>query len=182
MTMQILDKLLYEAEEYEMVDWSAPLGFHPCDYGMNPVGTNTANHRGFYCEWEIADGKLKLERMYVNDSDNNYPPINGDHAMNSAPPPFWGYHGYFNIDLDMSYTGVMAIGRIGRNSPFHIGGIRKRSSFAKVLEITFEDGWLKSVRDVSVKNFEEYTRQIEDECNQWADAIAAAAAEFSEEG
>lgn len=90
MTMQILDTLSYEGEEYEMIDWSAPLGFDPGDYGLHPRGLSTANHRGFCGEWEVVDGALTLMRLIVNDCLDNYPPVNGREAVLGTASPFWG--------------------------------------------------------------------------------------------
>ena len=178
MTMQILDTLLYEGEEYEMIDWSAPLGFDPGDYGLRPRGLNTANHRGFCGEWEIVDGALTLMRLIVNDSLDNYPPVNGREAMFGAAPPFWGYHVYHAVGIVPDFTGTMVIGRARRNSPFHIGGRSARSSFKTVLEITFENGRLTGARDVSTTTFEEYANQVDEEFSQWTEGIMAAASRY----
>ena len=77
MTAQIGDIYRHKQEEYTIVAASAPLSFDPENYGLEPHMISTACCRGYWCEYDITDDGLFLDKLYLFNKDGNYPQFLG---------------------------------------------------------------------------------------------------------
>lgn len=77
MTAQIGDIYKYQKKEFTVVALSSVLLFDPKNYGMEPHASSTACWRGYWCEYAIEDDELLLKDLYLYNSDDKYPPLNG---------------------------------------------------------------------------------------------------------
>ena len=65
MTAQIGDQYKFKNSEYTIVARSAAMDFHPSEYGIMPETACTACWSGFWCVYNITDGGIFLEDLYV---------------------------------------------------------------------------------------------------------------------
>lgn len=84
MTAQIGDIYKLNDKEYEVVALSKPMLFNPKKYGLEPHMLHTGCRRGYCCVYEIKDNRLFLEKLYIHNDSNNYPPIMG---VSVSPEP-----------------------------------------------------------------------------------------------
>lgn len=77
MTAQIGDIYKYQKKEFTVVALSSVMLFDPKNYGMEPHASSTACWRGYWCEYAIEDDELLLNDLYLYNSDDKYPPLNG---------------------------------------------------------------------------------------------------------
>lgn len=190
MTNQIPDELWHENESYVILQGPAKLGFDPIDYAMWPIGLSTANHRGYWCDYAVADGgMLTLEKLSINSRAGYYPPING--VKPSAPRLVkakmerWngkgfetvvedvlsnrGYHFYDNLRLALRYSGRIMLGRT-REAWLCTGYLFPPVwAFREVFELAFEDGLLVDAADISWQFTEERARRIERKLERFSD-------------
>ena len=167
MTAQIGDIYRYQSKEYDMVALSAPIPFHPKNYGLIPHESCTACHRGYWCTYTILDGHLVLNDLYLFNKDGNYPLLNGRDispqkfkeflgckkgGTELEPvllPAYYGHRVYEEVNLLIDYTGRILVGRT-HTPTNHIEGIWNDPwRYKELLEFVFDGGVLTDIIDQS---------------------------------
>lgn len=160
MTAQIGDIYKYEGKQYSIVAMSAPIGFKPQDYGLNPQSCCTACWDGYWCEYQIENRSLLLKNFYMFNSEGNYPPFNG---VNVSEQTYhegrcvgsgkkkaekimlednMGHRVYKNVNLPIPYTGHVLVGD-GFIPGYYIHmGYQNAWAYETLLEFIFENGKL----------------------------------------
>lgn len=144
MTSQLGDIYRYNNHSYYYLRSTGDGLFAPEKYGFFPKSCVSACWRGYFCEYEIADNSLKLQKVCIHDGNNYYPPING--IKYSKGQNFFGHHLYDHIDLTLNFTGkiLLADDEVSRfyyeleleNTPY---------SFETLLSFEFENGKLTKI-------------------------------------
>lgn len=89
MTAQIEDVFQVDGREYSLLGLKGKGLFNADDYGFFPESPHTACWRGYYCEYDVVDGRLLLTELTIRDALDRYPPIGGVEAT----PDTNGCHG-----------------------------------------------------------------------------------------
>lgn len=80
MTRQVPDGMRYEGDDYVILYGPAQFGFEVHDHSLFPIGRNSANHRGYWCECSVVGGRLTLDELHVNNAAGYYPSTLGAEA------------------------------------------------------------------------------------------------------
>lgn len=165
MTAQIGDIYKHNNAEYTFVAASAPLSFAPKDYGLEPHMSSTGCYRGYWCEYEITDNGLSLEKLYLFNKDGNYPAFNGksiepaeykeyQYIKNGKKlkdyfPKYFGHRLYSNVHLLIPYTGKLLLGKDFLQQYYIHMGYQRPFAYETLMEFVFEKGILLDTLDHS---------------------------------
>ena len=147
MTQQITDPFIWEDEEWIFLRAEDIYSlFDPEAFGLMPKMASTACYKGFVVQFRVTEKQLYLDKLWVYSENDSYPPINGNEAQDS------NFHCsmklYNNINLKLSYSGVMIVGRemmdrfLGR-------AFTGPHSYRITHELTFKDGMLVDSKETS---------------------------------
>ena len=162
MTAQIGDIYKYKKKEFTVVALSSVMLFDPKNYGMEPHASSTACWRGYWCEYAIEDDELLLKDLYLYNSDDKYPPLNG---VEVSLPEFkeykcqggkkiimkahFGHRVYKDVNIPIPYTGKILLGD-GFTREYYIHmGFQRGWAYKKLIELVFEEGILLECNDLS---------------------------------
>ncbi len=109
MTAQITDIYYYKTRQYNIVAMSDKPDFHPRNLGLDVSCNNTACWRGYWCEYEISEDIIFLEKLFVNTVDGKYPDINGI-RVNKKSDEYRGHRAYEGLSMAINYTGKILLG------------------------------------------------------------------------
>ena len=167
MTAQISDIYKFQNQEFTLVALSSVMPFDPESFGLEPHSSLTACWRGYWCEYTIATDALLLENLYLFNSNNNYPPLNG---IKVSPPEFvervcysssenryvtvtelahFGHRVYKDINMPIPYTGKILLGGGFLHEYYIHMGHQKSWAYQKLIELVFENGLLLKHNDLS---------------------------------
>lgn len=108
--MQVPDSIIWKKKRYKFVgaDNIYEL-FDPSKFGFEPEAIDTACWKGFIIYFIVnQNDELILNRLDINDSNDNYPLINGIKGCENRE----GYHIYKNINLLLNnYSGTIIIAK-----------------------------------------------------------------------
>ena len=144
---------------------SAPFPFHPRDFGLESHASSTACHRGYWCEFAIADRELRLQTLYLYNENDHYPPFLGklvspqefrevtysvgEKTYTRLSPAHYGHRVYRDVDLPIPYTGSILLG-CGFMPEYYVhGGFQRSWAYRELIELTFEKGKLTDCLDQS---------------------------------
>lgn len=183
MTAQRGDIYKHNGKEYTLIALSSSLPFDPKNYALEPHTRSTACYRGYWCTYAIEDEILHLEELYIFNRDGNYPTLNGvdisEEEYTEALvirnrvkrteliPKYAGHRVYKNINLPVSYTGKMLLGKdFIRDYYIHLG-FQRYWAYKHLIELVFEDGILVETNDYSdvAKQQRELLKQLESNPN-----------------
>ena len=108
---------------------------------------HTACYRGYYCIYKIVRNGLYLDQLCIKDGHNKYPLING---IEAGPDNNDG-RVYEKIDLPILYTGVLRIGADFKSEYYIHMGFQKPSAYGIVWDLTFMDGKMTDMKDISAQ-------------------------------
>lgn len=162
MTAQINDTLLFEGTEYRLGRESGTL-FRPSEYGLRPVCLCTACRRGYKAHFAIEDGHLYLEGLEVDLNSPlvkghvQAPPINGSLPIDSTIEDVGSMFEfvYRGLHIPVNQTGPLIIRTDEITELVHYWGFQPNATFRTVLELTFKDGHLLTLKDLSAQYAEE---------------------------
>jgi hypothetical protein len=172
------DSILYEEESYVILGSSRYDGlFDPQQFGIT-LDSYTSSPRALGCAYSVTDGTLLLSSLEIGSKGGVYPLINEirpcfshnlDDGSEEEVPEFY-YQAvetrdargkiawrvdtealYQGIDMPMAYTGTLRIGR-DPDARYYLGFFLSGWPdwmHRKVLDLTFLDGHLESVTDLS---------------------------------
>lgn len=107
MTVISHDGLFIGSEEYEITNCTDRIRFDPEDHAIKARLYSTANSKGFYCDYEVASGRLRLRSLCTYNSEGDYPPLNGVEAR--PPKSKYDVAVWEDVGLEMDYTGALVI-------------------------------------------------------------------------
>lgn len=145
MTGQIDDQCKYDGREFSVAGIEGRGLFNPAALGMSTVPLHTACWRGFYCLYQIEDGRLYLEELTLRTHEDRYVPIDG---VLPAPDEYGRYiYRALRHPVDFSGKLLLAAGFI-EELYVHMG-FQGPSSYETVIELTLEQGLVTASRDRS---------------------------------
>ena len=152
-TEQVNDNFDYKGKTYSLTGKRIPLDLSK--WGLRPEGFTTGCYRGYMASFILVGDKLVLIDLVANNGfmHDTAPEINGVTPKKYKREERWsgffvGDLEYKNIFLPLDYTGsaILKDGRI-------IGGMHGRfddaAGYKTAIELTFENGILKSEKDIS---------------------------------
>lgn len=152
MTAQIGDQYKYSNGEYTFVAQSAPIPFHPSEFGIIPMAACTACWSGFWCVYNITEDGIFLEDLYVNSGNEQYPAINGilpECQDGNETFTYMGHHRYAGLNIKIPYTGKILVGGDFVHGYYRHMGHQRPWAYKKLLELVFENGKLIQTTDQS---------------------------------
>ena len=152
MTAQIGDKYMYYGEEYSIVALSNPVQFDPVYYGITPSAATTACWAGYWCEYDISEKGLILDKLYINSKDGSYPDINGVSAKSESktkPYEYMEHHLYEGLDMHIDYTGRIVAGAGFLREHYIHMGYQRAWAYETLVEFVFKNGSLLNTIDHS---------------------------------
>lgn len=164
MTAQIGDIYKYKGTNYTCLDRTGQTFFDPRNYGFTPTRCTSACWRGFWCEYEIANSKLKLQTLHIHDENGNYPELNGisiipiefmtDELYNGentiqVKVPYEGFQTYNDLNLSIDLTGKTLLASDFIDEFYRHMGYQVPYGFKKLISIEYEHGAVKEIVDHS---------------------------------
>lgn len=101
------DGLFIGSEEYEITNCTDRIRFDPEDHAIKARLYSTANSKGFFCDYEVASGRLRLRSLCTYNSEGDYPPLNGVEVQ--PPKSKYDVAVWEDVGLEMDYTGALVI-------------------------------------------------------------------------
>lgn len=147
MTSQVTDRVKYKGKNYELIGSSrGELLFNIFKYGLNPTMMHTACYRGFFCEYELTEEGLFLQKLTFYDESKKYPEING------IKPKIKEYEAVYNgLKLKIRLSGRFRIAR-GFIQKYYIHmGYQKASAFRSVTDFELSRGRVTGIKDRSAE-------------------------------
>ena len=107
MTATGFDGIFIGNDGYAITNCTERIDFNPESYGIKACMFSTANHQGYYCEYEIADGRLHLRSLYTYNAEGVYPPLNGVDPI--LPKAWYDDAAWEDVRLPIDYTGFLVL-------------------------------------------------------------------------
>ena len=165
MTVQVGDIYKVNKETYICLETSNGDLFNPRFYGFRPEGVSTDCIIGYWCEFEIADERLKLQKLHIHDKNDYYPTINGvsisateyvdalkvedEGLIPTKIPRYWGYQTYEHLELVIPYTGMILLAKDLVDDYLFPSFCPKPYEYKKLLSFEFNKGIVKRSEDHS---------------------------------
>ncbi|MBP5094117.1 MAG: hypothetical protein J6332_08735 [Abditibacteriota bacterium] len=148
MTQQITDPFIWEDEEWIFLRAEDIYSlFDPEAFGLMPEMSSTACYKGFVVQFRVTEKQLYLDKLWVYCENDSYPPINGIEPKDDDDIDY-GMKLYDNINLKLSYSGVMIVGREMMDR-FQGRAFTGPHSYRITHELTFKDGMLVDSKETS---------------------------------
>lgn len=147
MTAQIPNTVMIRKKVYDIIGLERGALFCPEDHGFRPSMIHSGCYDGFYARYTISRKRLILDRLTIYSEDKTYPVLNG-----AAPKPSRQEYGcmvYNNVNLQISYTGAIRLGRDLMPRYSVRIGYHKPSAYRTVIDCFFESGLLVRLIDRS---------------------------------
>lgn len=145
MTGHIHDKFIVFGDEFHLIEQKGNDLFDPFSYNMITYVNNSANSRGFYCEYELTDTELLLQNLYIN---TNHPvQLNGIDAKESKDRHF--KFQYQNINLKINYTGILILAK--DLPPSNYMGFQEIMAYNKIVHVILSEGNIENMMNISEK-------------------------------
>ena len=155
MTNQITDTVVYEGDDYSVIETDryqlAGGGLAtPAQFGMSATKMHTACHRGHFSVYELTEGALYLREMTLLARDGNYLPIAG--VMPAVDEDLCAT--YLGLRISIPASGKFRLARDFDSERYlrlynQSGREPQASGFNVVLDIVLKDGALTGVVDRS---------------------------------
>lgn len=153
MTAQIKDQFILDEVEYSIIGYTKDIPFNLQYFNLNPQMSTTACWRGFQRFFTIANSKLYILNLEVNDGGAIESPE--DASIHDVKPILindknsYFNQRYENIYHHIPYTGSVIIGAsfIVNCTPY--GRLPDFWCYQNVIHLTFNDGALESNSDIS---------------------------------
>ncbi len=155
MTRQIPDRIKIRKKEYDIAaatDFNNLLDIKK--FGFEPKTMHTGCWKGFYVDFIVDDGILKLNSLTILDKNGYYPKINDVEAKTTR----WAkgelekhlshIKEYDNINLDIDYTGHIYVADIEYNLRISWTDNIPFDRCENIKDLYFENGVLISISDV----------------------------------
>jgi len=152
MTMQVLDVVIYEREQYDLVGWNAGRIFDPAKFGIQTAPLNTGCLRGCHCFFKIDQETFLLDSMKIRSEDGNYFKINDVHPTPRGQIAGKGEVTYHGLNLNIPYTGTIRLGK-DLTGPPHFSTFLPPDEwmYSKVIDVELSNGSVQSIKDMSAE-------------------------------
>ena len=157
MTAQINDTILYQNEEYALAGINGAGLFVPQELGLETAAACTACWRGYLCQYEVADGRLRLRQLSISFPR---PTMNAIERGEPSPtvlgkpgrvePGRW-YCLYEDLRTEMPFSGGLLLGAGFIRELYVHMGFHPAWKYRKVCELSFDQGGLTAARDRSAE-------------------------------
>lgn len=159
MTAQAPDLFRLDGEDYAIAGISGAPLFDPDDHGLVTPMTSTGCWRGHVCTYALAADRLVLAELLVGaHATLRGAPIRPGTALfggAAADPPVNEYERHFrDLAFPVAFTGGLLLGADFVPSTYVHMGYTPAWKYARVVELTFDNGVLTARRDRS----EEFAR------------------------
>ncbi len=173
MTYQIRNALVYEDEKWRIEERFGDKLFIPEDFGLHVTGAaSTACWNGYHCIYSVLNGVLFLTKLEINVDKRNAPLLNSQEPVRYEAPHFiedmlvWDKTTkqivfiddshpetncdfiYSNVNLPLSFTGGLIVGKGRTNIPSSIGP-ELVWQYEHIRELIFDQGRLTETYDRS---------------------------------
>jgi hypothetical protein len=157
MTAQTHDRVNLQGTEYSLVGVDGSQLFEPENFGFKPTGRVTNCARGFVCHYILADNTLvlnKLQMSYGHLGRTKFThkrcfEINGVAPIYTKDRDAHFNNVYESLNLKIEYTGRILIAD-GFISKLYVHmGFHPAWKYQTIYELTFDDGTMTNVQDVS---------------------------------
>jgi len=148
MTAQIHDTIIWKRSDFDIIYSDLTL-FNPLNYGINTESLHTACYRGFFCKYKLINKSLYLHSLTIRKDKGRYPLINGVKPELCKHKNRITRATYTNLKLPIKKTGVMRIGSGFIRGRFEYMGFQEATAYNTLIELSFIDGKLQSVNDLS---------------------------------
>lgn len=146
MTAQIQDRVVFQDEDYVIAGVKGSGLFLPSDFDMDSTMISTACYRGFYMTYHCENGQLWLTEMTLRAPGGKYKPIAG---VKPVIDQEWHVGRYSGLRLKTPFTGGLLLGADFIGAMYVHMGFQKPTSYRSVIELSLEDGNLRSAVDHS---------------------------------
>ena len=156
MTAQISDRVFYRGREYCLAGINGNGLFDPAEHGMRAVMISTACYRGYFCNYEVVDGVLRLKDLHIR-----LGPDGADASKRGQSAVLFNVHPsydpdehcslYSNLTRIMPFTGGLLLGAdFVRELYIHMG-FHPAWKYRLVHELIFESGRVAQEMDRSAE-------------------------------
>jgi hypothetical protein len=159
MTAQISDRVKYQGGDYQLAGVKGAGLFDPASLGLQPVATNTANWRGYHCEYAVRDDRLELSELHIGLASPEPIAILGLAPTWETISKDTRQAGYKDMRAPIAFTGGMLIGDGFIQQMYVHMGFHPAYKYRVVHELLFEAGRLASATDQS-DNMERVRRSV----------------------
>ena len=159
MTAQVPDVIEYRGKQYSIAGVSGEGLFDPSEHGMKPLPSNSANWRGFACEYVVFGNTLLLDRLCV-DLESPGRELFGvspeTKFFDSVPEAARANYAscvsvYEGLNHKVTYTGGLLLGEDFIDELYVHMGFHPAWKFREVHELVFDRGTLTQEADLSEK-------------------------------
>ena len=159
MTAQMHDRVNLQDTEYSLVGIDGSQLFEPENFGFKPTGTVTNCARGFVCHYILVDNALILNKLQVSYghlgrtkfTHKRCLEINGVSPIFNKDRVAYFNNRYENLDLKMEFTGRILIADGFIDKLYVHMGFHPAWKYLTVYELTFDNGQVRDIQDVSQK-------------------------------
>lgn len=146
MTMQMRDTYRYKGKTYYPLEIKGKLEFNPFKYNLHPTAQCSACWAGYFCEYEIVENALYLDKLYIHHEDDIYPELNGVSINRNIDDDCMEHYHYDNLHLPITGRGTC---RMLLGSDCVASSIKEINDFRNyktLKEFVFKKGVLKEVK------------------------------------
>lgn len=150
MTAQITDTVWHNGTIYSLMKEEGEGFFDPKDHGLLPASLSASSERGWWADYGILDGQLRLEVLQIH-TDGNYPAVNGKMPQSTAEGSslYEAHRTYRGLALPLQFTGRLALAKDPERSWYIPGSGMCPWGYRTVKILTFENGILQDEEDQS---------------------------------
>jgi hypothetical protein len=159
MTAQMHDRVNLHSREYDLVGVNGLELFNPEKFGFTPTGRVTSCGRGFVCHYVLAEKILTLDKLQVSYGHLGKTKFTHKRclAINNVSPTYTKdgnpqfNNEYENLSLPMEFTGgILIAGDIDYKLCVNMG-FHPAWKYLTVHELTFDNGQVRDIQDISRK-------------------------------
>ncbi|MBP2478523.1 hypothetical protein JOF53_007395 [Crossiella equi] len=144
MTAQMPDRVFIQGMGFALTAVNGTGLFDPAARGLEPQGFSTGCYRGHVCRYAVKE-RLVLRGLELG-AEEEPPPLDGVRPRQDEHLGSWRYQ---RLDLPVSFTGRLLVGRGYADSPVVNMGFWPAWRYAEVHDLAFRDGVLVSAEDCS---------------------------------
>lgn len=146
MTVQITDKLLYDVELYDLIEYKGEKLLDLSEYGLTPTMMHTACYRGYYANYAIIEDQLIMQRLTVKDAQGEYNQIDG---VSPVPDSFGCAYVYDGLNAPMTFSGSILIAKDRIFDLYSAHNEFDLENYGRVCLLGFKGGFLFKNEDIS---------------------------------
>jgi hypothetical protein len=156
MTAQINDTIFYRDCEYNIAGIHGDGLFIPQEHGLHPIIMSTACWRGYYCEYEVVDGMLRLRNLHIRLEKETADTLTPDavpilFSVRPSHDPEWRCSIYGNLAQETPFTGGLLVGADFVRELYVHMGFHPAWKYRRVHELIFDSGKLTAQKDHSAE-------------------------------